>query len=330
MRTFPPHPTCARAMPYLALCAILSACGDQSAAGSGSLSVLLEAEDSIVSGLEAGQSVENIADGWTVTYEKFLITVGDIYLNYATDMSEVAQAPQITVIDLTQTPAAGRTFWTLDPLQEGRWEFHFATPPTSSDAKRDKSVSQADFDDMVKHAWTYLIEGEMHQAAGQSCPPSYLATLRDQQPNGNVSGGNPCYDASTIRFAIGAKVDTTYGPCEVDHVPGVAIAAGTQQSAAITIHGDHLFFNGFPEGNEGGIIRLAQWLADCDLDLDGVVTMNELKSIAPADLPELDDRYQLGGSPITPLINMIDYVRGQLKTQGHFQGEGECPIDGSG
>jgi hypothetical protein len=25
---------------------------------------------------------------------------------------------------------------------------------------------------------------------------------------------------------------------------------------------------------------------------------------------------------------MYDYVIGQLKTQGHFQGEGECPVDG--
>ena len=97
---------------------------------------------------------------------------------------------------------------------------------------------------------------------------------------------------------------------------------------AATIHGDHLFFNGFPEGDEGGVMRLAQWLADCDLNLDGVVTEAELASIAPSDLPEIDTRFQLGGSPITPLANMLEYVRAQLKTQGHFQGEGECPVDG--
>ena len=317
-------------MSCVALYAVLGACGNQTDGGSGSLSVLLEAEDSIVSGLKAGQDIEDISDGWTVSYEKFLIAVGDVYINLSTDMSVDAEVAKVTVIDLTQTPAAGQPLWSLDSLQEGRWEFFFSTPPTVDATKRDNSVSQADFNTMVEHGWTYLIEGELHQTAGQSCPPFYLATPRDREPNGNTSGGNPCYDASSVRFVIGAKVDTTYGPCEVDHVPGVAIAAGAEQSAAITIHGDHLFFNGFPEGNEGGIIRLAQWLADCDLDLDGVVTMTELKSIAPADLPEIDDRYQLGGSPVTPLINMVDYVRGQLKTQGHFQGEGECPIDGSG
>ena len=86
-----------------------------------------------------------------------------------------------------------------------------------------------------------------------------------------------------------------------------------------------MFFNGFPEGTEGGVVRLAQWLADCDLNLDGTVSQSELQSIAPSDLAEIDDRFQLGGSPISPLNTMLDYITAQLKTQGHYQGEGECP-----
>jgi hypothetical protein len=74
--------------------------------------------------------------------------------------------------------------------------------------------------------------------------------------------------------------------------------------------------------------RPAQWLADCDLNLDGTVTRAELEAIAPSDLGEIDSRYQLGGSPITPLDTMWDYVVAQLKTQGHMNGEGECPFDG--
>jgi hypothetical protein len=90
-----------------------------------------------------------------------------------------------------------------------------------------------------------------------------------------------------------------------------------------------LFFNGFPEAEESSVLRLAQWLADCDLDLDGRVTVDELGRIHPDELWELDpERYQLGGSPLTPLDTMLDYVTAQLKTQGHFQGEGECGIDG--
>jgi len=148
----------------------------------------------------------------------------------------------------------------------------------------------------------------------------------DKMADGMNAGGDSCYAAPKITFAWLAEAETSFGPCEIDEKPGVSVAADT--SVAATIHGDHMFFNGFPEADEGGVSRLAQYLADCDLDLDGVVTEDELKKIKPADLPELDSRYQLGGSLITPIDNMWTYLRAQLKTQGHFQGEGECPADG--
>ena len=185
---------------------------------------------------------------------------------------------------------------------------------------------------MVANDWTYLIEGTLESASGQSCPPAALATPGAATPNGNLSGGNPCYDAPAVSFVVGANADTHYGPCKVDEVPGFAVTANGTTTVAMTLHGDHIFFNGFPEGSEGGVTRLAQWLADCDLDLDGTVTAAELQAIMPAQLPEIDERFQLGGSPITPLdtMSMYTYFRAQLKTQGHFQGEGECPVDGVG
>src|SRR5690606_35668307 len=111
------------------------------------------------------------------------------------------------------------------------------------------------------------------------CPPASLAETGDRQPNGNTSGGNDCFDAPTVGFVFGAAAETAYGPCEIDDVPGLSVPAGGTQTVAMTIHGDHLFFNGFPEGNEGGVSRRAQWLADCDLDLDGTVTQQELEAI---------------------------------------------------
>ena len=76
-------------------------------------------------------------------------------------------------------------------------------------------------------------------------------------------------------------------------------------------------------------MRLAQWLADSDLNVDGSVTMDELTRIAPSELGEIDERYQLGGAPLSPLDNMATYLKAQVMTQGHFQGEGECAL-GSG
>ena len=313
---------------FVALGLGAAGCGGDDGGESGSLIVLLESEDTITDGLEDGDAVENIRDGWAVGYDKFIIAIGDIDIHLATDEHVEAEAEDVFVVDLTQVPAAGLPLWSLDELRAGRWEFNFSTPGAADGSTRHASVTEADYAEMVTNDWTYLIQGELTKSDGQSCPPAALANPGSKTPNGNNSGANDCYDAPRVRFAFGVTAETSFGPCEIDGVPGFSVPAGGTQTVAATIHGDHLFFNGFPEGDEGGITRLAQWLADCDLDLDGTVTREELEAITPAQLPELDERYQLGGSPVTPLNDMYDYVMGQLKTQGHFQGEGECPFDG--
>jgi hypothetical protein len=302
---------------------------DDAVAGKGSLSVFVEAEDTITKGIKAGSTGEAIQDGWSVSFDRFIVTIGEIDVHLSTDESVDAEAHEAYAVDLTGVEESGLGLWELDGLQEGRWELHYATPGAVHGALRHKSVSEADFNEMVDADFTYLIDGTMSKANGQSCPPAALASVGTRKPNGETSGGNDCYDAPQVRFNFGARAETIYGPCELDEVPGFAIIAEQTESIALTIHGDHLFFNGFPEGSEGGVMRLAQWLADCDLDLDGVVTRAELEAITPAELPELDaERYQLGGAPIE-LTTMYDYAIAQLKTQGHFRGEGECAVDGA-
>ena len=295
--------------------------------GRGDLRVLVEAEDVIIDGLEPGDGVENIQDGWAVRFDRYIVAIGAIEVHLSTDASVSAEADEVHVIDLSAIGASGESLWSLQALEQGRWEFSYATRGANDAAVRHDSVGEDDFAAMQAGNLSHWIRGTLEQAGGRSCPPASLAT----PPNGAVAdgsnaAGDPCYAAEAVAFELGAAVETRFGPCEVDGVPGFGITAGTESSVAITIHGDHLFFNGFPEGGEGGVLRLAQWLADCDLDLDGVVTQAELEAISPSDLAELDDRYQLGGSPITPLTSMWDYVQAQLQTQGHFQGEGECPI----
>lgn len=312
----------------LAVSAALFGCGDDEAGvGTGSLTVLLETEEVIVDGLSPGDEGENIQDGWAVDFEKYIVTIGSIDAHLATDDSIEAESGDVYVVDLTEAPGSGFDLWELDELAEGRWNFGYATPGAADGSTRHPSVSESDYEEMVDNDWTYLIDGELTQDDGQSCPPAALADPGDKDANGNTSGDNDCYDAPKVRFMFGASAETGFTDCRIDGSRGFAVTEGGTQTVSASIHGDHLFFNGFPEGSEGGVRRLAQWLADCDLDLDGVVTQAELEAIAPAQLPELDDRYQLGGAPID-IDDMYDYVIAQLKTQGHFQGEGECDVDG--
>src|SRR5690606_10963053 len=299
--------------------------------GRGDLRVLVEAEDVIIDGLDPGDGVENIQDGWAVRFDRYIVVLGGIHVRLSTDSSVSASADESHAIDLAAISPGGESLWTLTDLDEGRWEFNYGTVSAIDGPTRHASVGEQDFATMVDGGLTYLIRGTLEQAGGRSCPPASLATPpAEAVADGQNAAGDPCYPAPVVAFEIAATDDTGFGPCEVDGIPGFGITAGSETSVAITIHGDHLFFNGFPEGGEGGVMRLAQWLADCDLDLDGIVTRAELEAISPSDLSEIDDRYQLGGAPLSPLNSMWVYILAQLKTQGHFQGEGECPIDSVG
>jgi hypothetical protein len=102
------------------------------------------------------------------------------------------------------------------------------------------------------------------------------------------------------------------------------VPRGGTLTANFTIHGDHWFFNGFPEGSEV-VARQAQWVVDADLDHDGETTLDELKQTKAADVfPSSGDaKYSFAGSPV-PVRTAYDFLVSQAHTVGHFQGEGEC------
>ncbi|HEX9620059.1 MAG TPA: hypothetical protein VF989_07995 [Polyangiaceae bacterium] len=317
-----------RALAALISTGVVACGGDDEEGGTGALSVLLEAEDVIIEGLEPGEEAENIRDGWTVTFDKYIVVIGDIDVHFQTDESIEAEAPETFVVDLKQIPQAGLGLWELDGLRAGRWHFNYAIGGAGDGASRHESVSQDDFDLMAGADLTYLVEGTLTRDDGQSCPPALFAEApTDASADGENAGGDPCYDNAEITFSLGAAAETTFGMCEIDGLAGFSVPSGGTQTVAATIHGDHLFFNGFPESDESGTLRLVQWMADADLNIDGTVTEAELAGITLADLPEIDDRFQLGSPPIE-IETVWDYIVAQLKTQGHFQGEGECEVDG--
>lgn len=305
-------------------CLFMLACGPSS----GELSVRLKPEITVREGIRAGDDSEDIRDGWDVSFEKYVVVVGPVFLAFLSDEHQTAEQPSAFAIDLKRVPESGLELWKFSGLASGRWNFGFEISGGDHAPARHDTVTKADFETIVDGDLTYLIEGTLAQSGGRSCPPKNLVSVGDRQPIGPKSYGNDCYLAEEIRFEFGVSAETVFGPCELDGLPGVAISDGSVKSTSITLHGDHIFFNGFPVGDEGSVIRLAQWLADSDLDLDGVVTRAELEAIPIGSLGAIDpDTYQLGGSPI-PLKTAYDFVRAELKTQGHMEGEGECEVDG--
>jgi hypothetical protein len=312
----------------LLLGVVISGCSDSPEAETpGTLRVLLEPEGTIVDGLRPGSDVESIADGWTVTYDKYLIAVGNIAVDYATERSLGADDRNVFVVDLVQLPPSGETLWKLAELQPGRWNFGFEFTKATNKSKRHESVADADFGRMIESGLSYLIKGTLTKDDGLSCPPSNHATVTDVGSVGENSARDLCYSNASIVFEFAVEARSVFRNCQLDGVAGFALAEATTATEAITVHGDHLFFNGFPAGSEGGVMRLAQLWADTDLNVDGKIDVAEFGDVLIADMPEWDARYQLGGAPqVGRLETLGDVVAAQLMTQGHMNGEGECEL----
>jgi len=274
----------------------LTACGDSSdGGGKGKLRVLLQAEATITDGLDKGDEVENTKD-YSVRYTKFLATIGNVSMKKSGSGAK-ASLPDVFVADLTEVGEQGIELGVLDDVEAGQWDkFGFETPGASKGVKALGGVSDDDLATMIKNGWTYWVEGSVQRAEA---------------------------DGGPVKFVIQAETATLFSDCELDGEPGVAVVEDGSSSATLTIHGDHIFFNSFPTGSEGSVKRLAAWVIQADRDMDGIVTTADLRSTDATEVFTSAAGYSLDGAPID-IENALDYVRAQLATQGHLNGEGEC------
>jgi hypothetical protein len=264
-------------------------------AGQGRVRILLSAEASISEGLSQGSGAENTRD-YGVRFTKFLATVGPVSL--ARSRGKLTAALSETfVVDMTQVGEDGVELGVIDDLESGEWDkFGFETPLADAQAQRFAGVSESDYAEMVREGYTYWIEGSVERADA---------------------------DGGPVSFAIKAAVPTSFHDCEHDGEPGVSVLAEGTATATITLHGDHMFFNSFPTGTEANIARMAGYIVDADVDHDGYVDDDELALRDATDAFTRARGYSLDGAPIL-IDDALDFVRAQLATQGHYQGEGEC------
>lgn len=275
-------------------------CGSSSTggAGEGNLSVVLAAEETIPEGLQAGDGDEDIRDGFDVRFSRYIVVIGNVAMSQV-DGANPQSSSVIAVADFTSLPSTQPELTAFDGIATGQYtSFGFETPAPDSQPLNINSVPEEDVDAMLANGWSYIIEGTITQVS----------------------------DAATKNFLIEAAVPTVYSDCALEDLePGVNVSSNS--SVDITLHGDHIFFNGFPD-EEGNVQRLAQWLWDIeDTDSNGVLTRIDFE--AATDVGSLfpsppGGAYELTGGPIVPITNAWDFIRAQLGTQGHIFGEGEC------
>ena len=268
--------------------------------GTGTAQFIVVPEDSVPEGLAPGADPEQVKDGWKVTYDRFLISVGDLRARRS-DTGEETGAPDRFVLDLKNAPTSGYVLAELKGLPAARYDkFGFSLPNAKAGAKLMAPTTQADVDFMVKDGLNVYFEGSVEKGAEK------------------------------YTFKWGFKAGTSFADCATeDGQPGFAVPAGGTVQVKPTIHGDHWFFTNVTEGAEV-TERRAEWIKTCDKDGNKDVTLAELKTCdiatampqkpnGPYDLTSVKD--QDGDGKITA----FDYVDSQARTLGDFQGDGECP-----
>ena len=269
---------------------LLLSCGDDD--GPGKLRVLLSAEETISNGIQMGPDEENTRD-YAVTYSKYLVSIGRLKLSRTSPAAHL-QSDAVYIADMRQVGEAGLEIASFEDIEPGQWsQFGYETPRAPAGAQKLTGVSDADAQEMITKGLTYWIEGRVE---------------------------NP---AKPVDFVFKVATDSVYSDCESNEQPGVAVREGGTSTATITLHGDHPWFNTLARGDETTVTRYAQWLVDADVDGDGMVVTEDLANVAAEKVFPSARGYNLSGGPI-PVSNALDFVRAQLATQGHLNGEGEC------
>jgi hypothetical protein len=282
-------------MTILALTAVTAVgCGDDGGSGAGNLTVVLEAEETIPEGLASGIGDEDITDGYSVEFSRYIVAVGLLDMAQANGANR-QQGTVVTVADYTNLPTTLPALETFNGIPAGQYsEFGYDTPVIDDTVVNVNGVSDDDVQRMIDSNLTYIIQGTLTADAGGS-----------------------------KEFLIEADVPSVYTDCGEEPELGVNVGAST--TASVTIHGDHIFFNGFP-ADESDVTRLAQWMWDVeDVDEDEVLTKTDFEAATDVGALFPSPAYSgLNDGPVGPINNAWDFIRSQLGTQGHLDGEGEC------
>lgn len=282
----------------LALIAVTAVgCSDDGGSGDGgNLTVVLDAEDTIPEGLASdpsGVEQEAITDGYSVQFSRYIVSVGLVDMAQANGANR-QQSSVVTIADYVNLPTTLPTLDTFNGIPTGQYsEFGYDTPVIDESVVNVNGVSEDDRQKMIDNDLTYIIAGTLSADGGGS-----------------------------KEFLIEADVPSTYTLCGGD--PELGVNVGSSTTARLTIHGDHIFFNGFP-ADETAVTRLAQWMWDVEdpggdgLTKEDFIAAEDVGSLFPAS-----DYFDINGGPAGTITNAWDFIRSQLGTQGHLDGEGEC------
>lgn len=286
---------------WLCVMALLAGCGTQ--VGTGSLTVTASGEDGAKEGFPVEEDGESIAfaDGWSLSFSKYLVSVGKLSVSAADGESAVTSS-QVSVVDLSKgDPLLG----SFEELPARRWDrFSFEIVAPAADATRGEGVSAEDLARMNEAGFTYWMEGE--------------ATRDDE----------------TITFAWGFAAATKNADCTNgdDGKAGVVIGENSSTQAQLTFHVEHLFWDAL--GAEDAAMRFDPIAALADqeghVSLDALATQSLAQPLDAGGQPikaqdGSDVVYDPGSTGLSE-NNLRGFMTASIASQAHLNGEGLCTL----
>lgn len=279
---------CFAVMSFAALGLLFApACGDDGApSGTGSITFSTWGEEYIEDAIPAAE----FDDGYDVTFDKFLVLVGNIEV---ADEAGVVAARDPTFYLIDHTEPGVKEVVVFDGLEAKAYPnvSYETSPAARGDIKLVGSVSEADADLMADEGYHVYVEGTLSK------------------------------DTTSVTFKWGFGVPTLLDECEGELdgklTSGAVVTEGGNDVIELTIHGDHFFYDDLQAAD--AVVRGAA-IASADADTDGEVTVAELEAVSLIDLPA--DQYGTGG--VDGVNDLGAFVRFLSRTVGHFRGEGEC------
>lgn len=278
----------------------LAACGGD-AGGEGDVAFRVSGEEAAKRGYPSTRAGATIAfaDGWTLRFEKVIVSLGRFGLADATGQAGLDD-PATFVVDLAQGDPVVAEFRGLEAKRWPGLAFSFA-PPKDGD-RRIGDVSEEDFVALRDRGLTHLVRGVAEKGGLQ------------------------------VRIALDLAAPTRSTGCTngVDGTEGVVVRTGATTTAEVTVHLEHLFWDSL--GTEGASLRFDPWAAAAGAD--GVVTLDELAGQNLTNLRGLDGQRLVDATGAPVLYNpgsfplraptLAEMVRVAASTMAHFNGTGLC------
>lgn len=277
--------------------------GDETAAGSGSLTLVATGEDGAKEGFPFEEDGEAVAftDDWTVSFSKVLVSVGNISLE-GDDGKVALRSDEHYLVDLH---AGDPELGTFDGLGARRWEkLSYEILPAAGGMTNVSGVASADVEAMVEGGYNYWLEGTAEKGD------------------------------SAFTFAWGLKNPTRNANCTngSDDTQGVVIRDNATTEAELTFHFDHLFWSTL--GTEEADLRF-EAIAAAGRD-DGDISWEDLEAQQLASLVGLDGEPLVDedgnslvynpGSVRLAAQDLASFILASSSSMGHLNGEGLCTV----